>query len=565
MHSEILGDLVVVFAVAVVAVAGLRRVGVPAIAGFILSGVIVGPYVLRVVPDPEEVELLAEIGVALLLFGIGLELSLERVRRLWRPVLIGGSLQVFATAGVAVAAIAPLGADIGTRIFFGCVAAVSSTAVVLGVLRTRGELDAPHGRLTLGILVFQDLCVIPMILIIPMLSGEAAASTLVLALAKAVGVIAAVLVGARLVVPRILDIVARTRQRELFVLTVFLVCVGTASLVSSTGVSLALGAFLAGLVVAGSEYRHQALADLVPFREVFTSLFFVSVGMLLDPAEIVTNAAPIGLLLVALVAGKAAVATGAGLALRLPLRVSVLAGVALAQVGEFSFVLLSAGRLAMTLPQPFTDNLTVAVILSMLVTPLLIASAPHVAAGMGRVPALTRWLEVRTPGEYATQTSSLRDHVIIAGYGLAGHDLARSLADRGLPYVIVDLNAENVRRAIQHAEPAYFGDVTSPEVLESLGAAHARVLVLAINDAGATERAVRAVRPFAPELSIVARVQYAVDVERLVRAGANEVVTAELAASAEVTARVLQCHGVEAPETPLQADPTRPSDHESRG
>jgi CPA2 family monovalent cation:H+ antiporter-2 len=545
MHSELLQDLVVIFAVAVVVVAALRRLGVPAIAGFIVAGVLVGPNVLRVIPDPHEVELLAEIGVALLLFGIGLELSLDRVRRLWRPVLIGGGFQVLTTAAIATATLAgPIGFQTGSAILLGCVIAISSTAVVLSALRTRGELDAPHGRLTLGILVFQDLCVVPMILVIPMLAGEAPPSTLVIALVKAVAVIAAVILGARLIVPRLLHTVARTRQRELFVLTVFLVCVGTAWMVSSTGVSLALGAFLAGLVVAGSEYRHQAMSDLVPFREVFTSLFFVSVGMLLDPAAIVRNALPIGGLLAALVVGKAVIASLAGVVLRMPFRVSILAGIALAQVGEFSFVLLSAARAAMSLPQPFTDNLTVAVILSMLITPLLIALAPKLAAGVGRMPVLTRVLEVNTPGENSERTSRLSGHVIVAGYGLTGHDLAQSLEQCGVPYVIVDINAENVRRAIQHNEPAYFGDVTSPEVLESLGAKHARELVIAINDIGATERAVRAVRACAPDLPVVVRAQYAIDVERLIHAGATEVVAAELSASAEVTQRVLHRCGV---------------------
>jgi CPA2 family monovalent cation:H+ antiporter-2 len=241
----------------------------------------------------------------------------------------------------------------------------------------------------------------------------------------------------------------------------------------------------------------------------------------------------------------------------MPVRVSVLAGVALAQVGEFSFVLLAAGREAMSLPQPFTDNVTVAITLSMLLTPVLIAFAPKLAAGMGRVPALTRILEVRTPAESAERTSRLSEHVIIAGYGLTGHDLARSLHDCGLPYVIVDINADNVRRAIRSAEPAYFGDVTSPEVLEALGAKHARELVVAINDVGATERAIRAARAFAPTLAIVARAQYASDIERLIAAGATEVVTAELEASAEVTQRVLQRCGVSSSAVAPQVDRIR--------
>jgi CPA2 family monovalent cation:H+ antiporter-2 len=529
-----------VFAVAVATVLIVRRIGIPSIAGFILAGIIVGPNALRIVGDVHQVELLAEVGVALLLFGIGLELSLERVRRLWRLVLVGGLLQVVATAAAVIIVLRFSGYHVGPSVFFGFVIAVSSTAVVLSALRTRGDIDAPHGRLTLGILIFQDLCVVPMILVVPFLSGALPASALGLAALKSVVVIVAVLFGARILAPRLLAAVARTRQRDVFVLSMFLVCIGTAWMVAGAGVSLALGAFLAGLVVAGSEYRHQALSDLIPFREVFASLFFVSVGMLLDPRAIAENTIPIMALLVAIVFGKTVIVTAVSLALKLPLRVSILAGLALAQVGEFSFVLLAAGRDAMALPQPFTANLSAAIVLSMMITPVLMAISPQVAAGVGRVPALTRRLEVRTPADRPQSAPPMKDHVIIAGYGLTGQELARSLEDCGVSYVVVDLNPDNVRQALQRAEPAYFGDVTSAEVLESLGVTTAREIVLAINDIDATIRAIHAARRLAPALPVLVRAQYAADVHRLIKAGATEIIVAELEGSVEVTRRMLQ-------------------------
>jgi CPA2 family monovalent cation:H+ antiporter-2 len=539
MHSELLKDLVVIFAVAVVMVMVLRRLHVPAIAGFIASGVVVGPNVLRIVADVHEVEVLAEVGVALLLFGIGMEMSLKRVRRLWRLVVPGGTLQVVFTGGATVVVLTSFGFDVSTAIFFGCVVAVSSTAVVLSALRTRGEIDAPHGRMTLGILIFQDLCVVPMILAIPMLAGTEPPGALALAFLKASAVLVAVLVGARLLVPRLLEVVAQTRQRDLFILSVFLICIGTAWLVSAAGVSLALGAFLAGLVVAGSRYRHQAMSDLVPFREVFASVFFVSVGMLLDPADIAANALPIFGMVAVIVAGKAVIASFSGLAVRLPLRVSLLTGLALAQVGEFSFVLLAAGRGAMTLPQPFTDNLVVAIVVTMLITPLIISLSPHVAAGMGRVPVLTRRLEVKAAGDSRDGERPLENHVIIAGYGLTGQELAHALKDCGVPYVIVDINPDNVRRAIRHGEPAWFGDCTSTDVLESLGVRRAREMVLSINDLEATIRTIHAVARVSPALPVLARTQYAADIDRVIKAGAAEVVTAELEASVQMMQIVL--------------------------
>lgn len=539
MENELLKDLVVIFAVAVVIVGLLKRVGIPSIAGFIFAGIFVGPNVLGIVDDVHEVEVLAEVGVALLLFGIGLDLSLDRVKRLWRLVVMGGTLQVLATGAVTVAVLLRVGLEAPVAVLFGCVVAVSSTAIVLSALRTRGETDAPQGRLTLGILIFQDLCVVPMILVIPLLSGNVAPAQIAIMLGKAAAVLAAVLFGARLVVPRLLRLVAYTRQRELFVLSVFLICIGTAWLVSAAGISLALGAFLAGLVVAGSEFRHQALSDLIPFREVFASIFFVSVGMLLDPVAIVTNAAPILIMIVVIVMGKALIATLAGLVTRLPLRVSILAGLALAQVGEFSFVLLNAGRDAMVLPQPFTDNLLAAVVVSMLITPLIIMVSPQVAAGVVSIPVFTRRMGVRTPGERPLASKPLTNHVIIAGYGLTGQELAQSLTECGVSYVIVDINPENVRRATKDGEPAYFGDVTSEDVLESLGVEHAVELVMSINALDATIRAIGAARRLAPDLQILVRIQYAADINRLIRAGANEIVAAELEASVVMTQRVL--------------------------
>lgn len=551
MENELLKDLVVVFAVAVAMVIVLRRVGIPTIAGFIFAGILVGPNAFRIVADVHEVEVLAEVGVALLLFGIGLELSLDRVRRLWRLVVLGGTLQVVATGAITVVVLIYTGLEVSAAVLFGCVVAVSSTAIVLSALRARAETEAPHGRLTLGILIFQDLCVVPMILAIPLLSGTLTTGALALTLLKAAGVLAVVLFGARLVVPRLLRLVAQTRQREIFVLTVFLVCIGTAWLVSTAGVSLALGAFLAGLVVAGSEFKHQALSDLIPFREVFASVFFVSVGMLLDPAAIAANALPIFLMVAVIVLGKAFITTLSGLALRLPLRVSILAGLALSQVGEFSFVLLVAGGNVIELPQPFTENIYSAVVVTMLITPLIISVGPHVAAGVVKVPALTGRLGVRTPADRSENAIPLEDHVIIAGYGLTGQEIANSLSECCVSYVIVDINTDNVRRALEHGEPAYFGDVTSVEVLEALGVQRARELVLVINDTGAAVRAIREARRVVPDLPIIARTQYAADVERLVSAGATEIVSAELEASVAMTQLILtRCRVAEAAVVP---------------
>ncbi len=535
-----LQDLVVILAAAVAVVALLRHLHVPSIAGFIVAGTVVGPHALGLVQDLHQVEILAEVGVVLLLFGIGLELSLDRVRRLWRLIVLGGGVQVAATvlsvSGLAVL----LGRDIRSGLLLGFIIAVSSTAIVLRGLSARGELDAPHGRLALGMLVFQDLCVVPMVLVIPFLGGTTGDGTSFwVPLLTAAVVVAGTLVAARLVVPRFLDAIARTRLRDLFVLSIFLICFGTAWAVSSAGVSLALGAFLAGLVVSGGRYREQAISDLLPLRDVLASVFFVSIGMLLDLRDVLDNLLPILGLFVAIIAGKFIIIFLTASVMRLPLRVGVLTAASLSQVGEFSFVLLLTARGTGLLEEPLQGNLTVAIILSMLATPFGLALGPHLAAGLGKLNLLTRLLQVRTIEELR-ETEPLRNHVIIAGYGLTGQSLARSLAQIGTPYIIVDLNTENVREAARRGEPACFGDVTSPEVLEHLGVAEASELVISINDPDATARATRAARLAAPGLRITVRTAYDADVKRLEEAGATHVFAAEVAVAAVITDRVLQ-------------------------
>ncbi len=529
-----LRDLVIILTAAVTVVALLRRLRVPSIAGFIIAGTVVGPYALGLVEDLHQVEVLAELGVVLLLFGIGLELSLDRIRRLWRPIILSGSLQVVGTILVVLALSVLFGRGVRSGLALGFIIAVSSTAIVLRGLSTRGELETPHGRLALGILVFQDLCVVPMVLIIPVLGDSGDGANVWGPLLLAAAVIAGTLGAARLVVPRFLDMVARTRQRDLFVLSVFLVCLGTACIVSSVGVSLALGGFLAGLVVSGSRYREQVFADLVPLRDVLSSVFFVSVGMMLDLQNIIRDLLPILGLFAAIIAGKYVIIFLTASVMRLPPRVGILTAGSLSQVGEFSFVLLLATRGTGLLADPLAGNLTVAIILSMLVTPFGLAMGPHLASGMGRLTPLTRLLQVRTTEEMS-ETKSLRDHVVIAGYGLTGQTLAVALAELDVRYIIVDINTENVRDAVRRGEPACFGDVTSAEVLEHLDIADAGQFVIAINDPDATARATRAARHAAPDLRITVRTAYDIDVDRLMEAGATQVVTAETAAAGVIT------------------------------
>lgn len=543
-----LKDLVIILSVAIVIVIVFHRLKLPPIAGFILSGVIVGPKGLGLISDAHQVEVLAEIGVALLLFGIGVELSLGKLKRLWRQAMIGGLLQVGLTIVLTYFIARFVGLPTTAAIVLSFALALSSTAIVLRGLQQRGEVDTPHGQLILGILVFQDFSVVPIMLIIPLLIGaDLSAGAFALSFAKSIGIIVVVLLLAVLIVPRILKMVAKTRQRQLFILSVFVVCLGTAWLVTLSGASLAIGAFLAGLVVAGSEYRHQALADMLAFREIFASLFFVSVGMLLVPSATLNNIIPILILLVAILLGKALIVFISSLFIKLPLRASILAGVSLAQVGEFSFVIIYAIQNSGVFDNILENSLISAAILSMFITPFFMSFGPRIAAGLGRFTKFRNLAEIKTAESAADELCLMCDHVIIAGYGFAGRELSQALGNCNIPYIIVDLNIENVKVALTENKNVVYGDITSEQVMRQLGIDKARELVILINDPTASEYAVKTARVLAPDLFISVRTAYLLDVQSMFDAGANEVVPAEREAAAQVATQVLKRNRVEDP------------------
>lgn len=542
-----LQDLVIILGFGVIIVTAFHKLKLPAIAGFIVSGVLVGPHGFGFIDDAHQVEVLAELGVALLLFGIGLDLSLEKLKRLWKLIVVGGALQVGLSVLAVVAISTALDVPGNTAVFIGFLLALSSTAIVMRGLQQRGEIDAPHGRLILGILVFQDFSVVPMMLAIPLLIGtEVPADVYVFTILQAAGIIVAVLLAARLIVPRILSLVARTRQRQLFILSVFLICIGTAWLITSSGASLAIGAFLAGLVVAGSEYRHQALADLISFREVFASIFFIAIGMFLVPSIIVEHVWLVFALLAAILVGKSFIVFVTAQFLRMPLRVCLMTALALAQIGEFSFVLLFSVQGSGLMDRTLESGLISAAILSMFVTPFAISLSPRLAAGLGRLPRLRRMFEVDVAEDATGTVARMQNHVIIGGYGFAGRGLSRALKASGIPHVVVDISIENVRSASQEGVDAFFGDVTNQDVLLRLGAEHAGDLVLLVNDPGAAEHAVRVARKLAPAIRIVVRTHYLLDMEPILAAGADHVVPAEREAAVEVTSLVLSRYQVDA-------------------
>jgi CPA2 family monovalent cation:H+ antiporter-2 len=535
----ILRDLVVVLGAAILGVLLLHRLRLPAIAGLLLAGALVGPTGLGLVEDQDAVARLAEIGVALLLFTIGLEFSLSGLRRIAWMVGVGGALQVGLTllATFAVARLAGLEAE--RAVFAGFLVALSSTAIVLRSLSEHGETDAPHGKLIVGVLLFQDLCVVPMMLVVPMLAeGRAFPGAILRALAEAGAVVVATVVLARFILPRAFRLVARTQRRDVFLLAALLVGAGIGWATSAAGLSLALGAFLAGLVLADSEYGHQALADVLPLRDLFTSLFFVSIGMLLDLDVLRAEWLAVTLVAAGLLAGKFLVASLAGLVLRLPLRVALLSGAALAQIGEFSFVLAGAGAERGLLDQRELAVFLDASVLTMLVTPLVSLAGPWLVASAGKLGKVDAFLHARDTPEEAR--AARHGHTVVLGFGVGGELLARALEAAGLDYVLVDLDVERVRSARERGSPVTFGDVTRPEILELAGVREAAQVAILVNDPQATLAAVRAIRRISTRVPVTVRARYLRDAPLLRAAGATHVVAQEVEASLHVTADVLE-------------------------
>lgn len=544
-HALILKDLAVIFTISMVVILAFYRFKIPALPGFIVAGVLVGPHALGMVSDVHRVESLAEVGVILLLFTIGIEFSLSRLREMRRQTLVGGGLQM----GLTIVAVGALAAALGQRwqvaFFLGCLVALSSTALVLKGLTDKGDIDTPHGRLATGVLIFQDLCVVPIMLVLPFLAGRGSggAAGLALALLKAAAIVIAIAVLARTLVPRLMAEIVKTRSRELFLIAVILLGTLTALATAEAGASLALGAFLAGLVISESDYGHQALAELLPFRDVFMSLFFVAVGMLVE-FNFIRDHPVLTVSGVALVLGGKTIAAAMGPAvLGYAGRVALLAGMLVSQIGEFSFVLAKEGRALALIPEAMYQGFLAIAVFTMLVTPFLLQSGGELVATIDRVVRLDRLL----PGFRARSISAIQrpliDHVIIAGYGLNGRNLAAAMRSIQAPYCIVELNAQTVRQARDRGEEAFYGDATRDEILRALGVERARMLVAAISDPAATRRMVRTARGLNSQLHIIARTRYVVEIPELLRLGANDVIPEEFETSIEIFARVLSHYG----------------------
>lgn len=536
------GEITILLGIAVVAAVVSHWLRVPSVIGFLLAGVLAGPQVLGVVRNAEQIEQLSEIGVVLLLFVIGLEFSVTGLLSTWRQFLVGGSIQLVGTALViGFATWLILHTTIAESGYLGAVVALSSTAIVLRLLQERAELDSPHGRMVLGTLIFQDVAVVPLMLAAPILAGAGSAalgSDLLLFLARIVAVGLGSWVAYRWVVPWLLYQIARTRSREAFLLGVLGLCAAIALATQQAGLSLALGAFLAGLIISESQYSHQAVAIILPFRDVFMCLFFISVGMQLNIFYFGSHPMLIVALTLGVLVIKPVVGTFSALALGLPLRNSVLAGMALGQIGEFSLVAcqvgVSVGLLTSSQFQMALDT----VVLSMLAATALFGAAPRIADALQRRLSFERLGQGFGSGRISSAHDYER-HVLIVGFGVTGKNIARAAIDAGVEYAALEINAETVRRERRDGMHIHYGDATNEAVLHHVNADKALVVVVVINDPLGARRVVELSRRIAPQAFIIVRSRTLSEVEPLRALGADEVIADELEVSIEIFSRVL--------------------------
>lgn len=549
----VLRELILLAGASLAVVLLFRRLRLPATVGFIVTGILIGPGAFALVRDPVLVSTLAEFGVVVLLFTVGLEFSFADLKRLGRRGLVAGALQVTFTMAVVAAALVLGGRHPARALFLGMLVSLSSTALVLKLLTDRIELRSPHGRIATGVLLFQDLAAVLFLLAVAPLGRWASGGAFTLAeltagLPRAALVVAAAVAAlllARRGIPWLLGRASRAGSREVFLFGVLLVVLGSASLASRMGSSLAVGAFLAGLLLAGSELRDLIAGDLLPMRDVLASVFFVAIGMSFDPAVVLARPALVaastaGLVLVKLVLAFLALRAGG-----VPGRVACAAALTLAQVGEFSFVLAQSGAAHGLLGAGASQAFVTGAVFSLLLTPFVVPRAPQWALALDRV--LTRGRAPARDGETEPAAAAgegparpRAHHVVIAGFGLNGQNVARVLRSVRLPHLVVDLDPDAVALGHGLGSPVLVGDIGNALVQREAGVPRAKVLVLALSDPTATRHACRLARSLSSELFIVVRTRYVDEIDQLYAAGANQVIPEEFETSIEIFTAVMR-------------------------
>lgn len=533
-------DIIIILALSTIVNLSFTKLKLPVVIGYLLTGLVAGHYGFGLLSNPEEINHLAELGVILLLFAIGIEFSVSKLLAIKRTIIQGGSVQVILTAVVVYYISQALGFAGNQSVFFGFLVALSSTAVVLKMLQERSELTSAYGKTTLGILIFQDLIAIPMMLAIPLMSdsGSMSLEDLGILLGKLGALVLFLVVCHKFLIPKLLYIAAKTENQEIFLFSIILIALSVAYITYVLGLSLAFGAFLAGLIISETEYKHHAFSRISPFRDLFTSFFFVSIGMMLNVEFIIENFHIVLIALFSIQVIKFLISSFSSMLLGYPFRTNILVGLALCQVGEFSFLLIKIG-LDHEIISDFYLNLFLAVAAAtMTISPLVIMSSEKIIPLIEKLPLP----DVIKKGFFKRNDDNLDfldNHTIIVGMGLHGHNLSKTFTLNGIPYIIIDTNAETVRQETAKGLPIMYGDACHANVLKHAGIEKAAVLVIAITNSLKSLHITQIARRLNPSANIIVKTQNIDEVATIYEAGATKVIPQELELSINLFASVL--------------------------
>lgn len=544
---ELLKDFIIVFLSSVILLVILSKLKIPSIIGFLLTGIILGQAGLGIVNANNEIEVLSEVGVMLLMFTIGLEFSLGKFKEMKREVLLFGGIQVFFTLILSIILAFFTSFTTAEKIFAGFLIPLSSTAIVLKIIQDRGSLHSPSGKIMIGVLLFQDLCVVPLIILTPILAslGNIDGLAISLQLIKSFALIVIILAVSKYILPKIFDFVVSSKVNELFMVLVLGLCFGLALLTNHLGFSAALGAFIAGMVLAESDFLHQIEADVKPLRTIFLSIFFITVGMLLNIDYVLANPLKITVFLSVILIIKLLVIFFSLFAFRIPLNNALLIGLGLAQIGEFSFMLLNIALPIHIISEDFYQLFLSVSVISMLITPFLMQLGYRISK------------ENSLKKNIMERKEAMQKHVIIAGFGINGINLSKIFKTLNIPYKIIEINPNTVKKYKRAGENIVYGDITQQDNLKRIGIEQAEMIIIAISDAVATSTAVKISRSLNPEIEIIVRSEFITQIEALYKVGANTVISQDFEASLEISSYVLKHYGIAESIIKLKSDQLR--------
>ena len=539
-------ELLVLVAVLVAALVGgfiARALRLPVILGYLVGGMVVGPYGTEWVEDTAQIETLAMIGVALLLFALGMEFSLKTLKKMGRISVLGGSMQILITMGLGLVIGLVLGWSIGEAVLFGFFIALSSTMIVLKLLIDRGELDTAHGRVMIGILLLQDLAVVPMMALLPAFGEPGVGWAIGKAVLTAVVFLGAMFILGLWLLPWAMRHIAAVRSRELFLLALIGFCLAVAFGTYYFGISLALGAFVAGVLISESDYAYQAIAEVVPLRDIFATLFFVSLGMLIDLDFVVAHVGEVIAVVLVIIIGKALICSSIPWLFKYSPKTVLHTGAGLFQIGEFSFVLAAMALNAGVISREVYDLTLSSAVITILLTPLAMGGVSVLYRKMSQGERFARMLANRTDPQIQRELQ-LTSHVVICGYDKVGKNLGKILERRGFTYLVITNDPKSIEELKSHNIPCIYGDASNPEILSRVLLNKAKVLVVTSPDPIGTELVVRNAQAINPKLDIVARIHSDEEIGKLREIGVSELVRPDFETSLEVIRHTLHRFGL---------------------